>query len=101
MKKVETVLTEHENVELMTKTKFDYITKGKLLKAFILGYLREDPDIRSFVNKLKENMGVSKKKRERQAVILRKTERFYDKHSFTDEEITNIFDLIESEGIDL
>jgi hypothetical protein len=46
-------------------------------------------------------MGVSKKKRERQAVILRKTERFYDKHSFTDEEITNIFDLIESEGIDL
>ena len=101
MKKVETSLGDHEYVDLMTKTKFDYITKGKLLKAFILGYLREDPNIRAYVNNLKEELGVSKKKRERQAVALRKVERVYDKHSFTDEELTSIFDLIESEGIDL
>ena len=101
MKKIELTLTEHENVELMTKTKFDYISKGKLLKAFILGYLREDPLIRSFVENLKENLSVSKKKRERQAVALNKVQKVIDKHSFTDEEITNIFDLIESEGIDL
>lgn len=101
MKKIELTLTEHENVELMTKTKFDYISKGKLLKAFIVGYLREDPLIRSFVENLKENLSVSKKKRERQAVALNKVQKVIDKHSFTDEEITNIFDLIESEGIDL
>ena len=100
MKKVETSLSEHENVELMSKTKFDYISKGKLLKAFILGYLREDPLIRSFVENLKEDLGVSKKKRDRQAVALRRVDRVVKKHTFTDDEITNIFDLIEGEGIE-
>lgn len=100
MKKVETTLSEHENVELMTKTKFDYISKGKLLRAFILGYLREDPLIRSFVENLKEDLGVSKKKRDRQAVALRRVDRVLKKHTFTDDEITNIFDLIEGEGIE-
>lgn len=100
MKKVETSLSEHENAELMTKTKFDYISKGKLLKAFILGYLREDPLIRSFVENLKEDLGVSKKKRDRQAVALRRVDRVIKKHTFTDDEITNIFDLIEGEGIE-
>lgn len=100
MKKVETALSEHENVELMTKTKFDYISKGKLLRAFILGYLREDPLIRSFVENLKEDLGVSKKKRDRQAVALRRVDRVLKKHTFTDDEITNIFDLIEGEGIE-
>jgi hypothetical protein len=95
------MLTDHENVELMTKAKFDYIGKGKLLKAFILGYIREDPNIRSYVEKLKEELGVSKKKRERQASALRKIERVYDKHSFTDEEIQDMFDLIENEGKEL
>ena len=69
MKKVEVSLNEHENVELMTKTKFDYISKGKLLRAFILGYLREDPLIRNFVENLKADLGVSKKKREKERVI--------------------------------
>lgn len=101
MKKVEVSLNEHENVELMTKTKFDYISKGKLLRAFILGYLREDPLIRNFVENLKVDLGVSKKKREKQAVALRKVDRIVKKHTFTDDEITNIFDLIEGEGIDL
>jgi len=101
MKNIELILTEHENVELMTKTKFDYISKSKLLKAFILGYLREDPNIRNFVENLKKELGVSKKKRERQAVALRKFDKTIKKHTFTDDEITNIFDLIESEGIDL
>lgn len=101
MKKVEVSLNEHENVELMTKTKFDYISKGKLLRAFILGYLREDPLIRNFVENLKADLGVSKKKREKQAVALRKVDRTIKKHTFTDDEITNIFDLIEGEGIDL
>lgn len=100
MKKVETTLSEHENVELMTKTKFDYISKGKLLRAFILGYLREDPLIRSFVENLKEDLGVSKKKRDRQAIALRRVDRVVKKHTFTDDEITNIFDLIEGEGIE-
>lgn len=100
MKKVETSLSEHENVELMTKTKFDYISKSKLLKAFILGYLREDPLIRNFVENLKEDLGVSKKKRDRQAVALRRVDRVIKKHTFTDDEITNIFDLIEGEGIE-
>ena len=100
MKKVETTLSEHENVELMTKTKFDYISKGKLLRAFILGYLREDPLIRNFVENLKEDLGVSKKKRDRQAVALRRVDRVLKKHTFTDDEITNIFDLIEGEGIE-
>ena len=100
MKKVETSLSEHENVELMSKTKFDYISKGKLLRAFILGYLREDPLIRSFVENLKEDLGVSKKKRDRQAVALRRVDRVVKKHTFTDDEITNIFDLIEGEGIE-
>ena len=101
MKKVEVSLNEHENVELMTKTKFDYISKGKLLRAFILGYLREDPLIRNFVENLKADLGVSKKKREKQAVALRKVDRTIKKHTFTDDEITNIFDLIEGEGTDL
>ena len=100
MKKVETSLSEHENVELMSKTKFDYISKGKLLRAFILGYLREDPLIRSFVENLKEDLGVSKKKRDRQAIALRRVDRVVKKHTFTDDEITNIFDLIEGEGIE-
>jgi hypothetical protein len=81
---------------LLTKVKFDYLSKNKLLKALILGYLREDPLIRQYVEKLKEESGVSKNKRSKQAVVLRRLDKFYEKHTFTDDEISNIFDLIES-----
>ena len=67
-----------------------------MLKALILGYLREDPLIRQYVEKLKEESGVSKNKRSKQAVVLRRLDKFYEKHTFTDDEISNIFDLIES-----
>lgn len=96
MKEIVTSITEHENVELLTKVKFDYLNKGSLLKALILGYLREDPLIRAYIEKLKEESGVSGKKRKRQQMVLRKLDKFYEKHTFTDDEISNIFDLIES-----
>ena len=54
MKEVATSITEHEHVELMSRIRFDYLNKSKLLKALILGYIREDPLIREYVEKLKE-----------------------------------------------
>lgn len=99
MKEVVTSITEHEHVELMTRIKFDSLNKSKLLKAFIVGYIREDPLIREYVEKLKEEFGVSKNKRKRQASSLRKLEKFYDNQTFTKEEISNIFDIIESEEV--
>jgi hypothetical protein len=100
MREVSTSITEHENVELLTKVKFDYLNKNKLLKALILGYIREDPLIREYIEKLKEESGVSKKKRKRQAIVMRKLDKFYEKHTFTDDEISNIFDLIESGDVE-
>lgn len=97
MKEVITSITEHEHVELMTRIRFDYLNKSKLLKALILGYIREDPLIREYIEKLKEELGVSKIKRKRQTSSLRKLEKFYDSQTFTKEEISNIFDIIESE----
>jgi len=96
MREVSTSITEHENVELLTKVKFDYLSKNKLLKALILGYIREDPLIREYVEKLKEESGVSNKKRKRQAVVMRKLDKFYENHTFSDEEIANIFDMIDT-----
>ena len=96
MKEVATSITEHEHVELMSRIRFDYLNKSKLLKALILGYIREDPLIREYVEKLKEESGVSNKKRNKQAVVMRKLDRFYENHTFSNEEISNIFDLIDT-----
>lgn len=96
MKDVSTSITEHEHIELMTRIRFDYLNKSKLLKALILGYIREDPLIREYVEKLKEESGVSKNKRKRQGIVLRKLDKFYENHTFSDEEISNIFDMIET-----
>ena len=79
MKEVATSITEHEHVELMSRIRFDYLNKSKLLKALILGYIREDPLIREYVEKLKEESGVSNKKRKKQAVVMRKLDRFYER----------------------
>ena len=96
MKEVSTSITEHEHVELMSRIRFDYLNKSKLLKALVLGYIREDPLIREYVEKLKEESGVSNKKRKKQAIVMRKLDRFYENHTFSNEEISNIFDLIDT-----
>ena len=49
-----------------------------------------------YVEKLKEESGVSNKKRKKQAVVMRKLDRFYENHTFSNEEISNIFDLIDT-----
>ena len=52
-KKIITTISERQLQEVGIRLEFDQITRAELMRAFIFGYIEDDPNIRKYVDTYK------------------------------------------------
>jgi hypothetical protein len=101
-KKVIFTIPENDKAKFKVQLQYDSLTQAQFLRGMIAGYINRDEDFMSFVSKLK---GESKSQNKQQLKRVHKNleERKATKNSFAldDDEVENIFDMLEQEHPDL
>jgi hypothetical protein len=92
--------TLHANLTI--KLKFDDVTKFWFFNEYIKAYLLEDPTLMPFIEKIKESSMLARKFRLKKAKEVRKKEQdIINRFGLNQDEIEDIFDMIEREKEDL
>ena len=98
-KKVVFYDSDKRYADLKIRLQHDGLTQAAFFRGILTGYLSQDPDILSFIDKLKSNKRKpSEKKRDketRQLINIGKEK--LEKLLLDEEEIENIFDILEKE----
>lgn len=85
------------HADLKIRLHYDDIKIREFFNGILIGYLEKNEHIMNFIEEIKENKQVSKKKRKkvnRSSVRAKETERRF---ALDETEIENIFDIIEKE----
>jgi hypothetical protein len=101
-KKISFSITESEKVELKIQLQYDNFTQIGFFKAIIKGYLEKDKDLYTFINKFKkENRIQSKEQRNKIMKNIKEATEIKSKFALNDDEVENIFDILEQEHPEL
>ncbi len=91
--------------ELKIRLQHDGISQAQFFRGIVTGYLMQDGDVLSYVDKLKasKNIGNRTKKsiKEERELINTGRKSSWIKFALGDEEIENIFDILEKQNPDL
>ena len=90
--------------ELKIRLQHDGISQAQFFRGIVTGYLMQDGDVLSYVDKLKASKNIGNRsnksiKEERELINTGKEQ--LDKLALDDEEIENIFDILEKQNPDL
>jgi hypothetical protein len=101
-KRISFMDTDKRNADLIIRLKQDGLTKTKFFRAILDGYLNQDDRIMEFVNEYKLESGSQSKKKAK--VVQSKIEQGKEnkrKFGLNEDEIENIFDILEKQNPDL
>lgn len=90
--------------ELKIRLQHDGISQAQFFRGIVTGYLMQDGDVLSYVDKLKASKNIgnrSKKSIKEERELINTGKEQLDKLALGDEEIDNIFDILEKENPDL
>jgi len=90
--------------ELKIRLQHDGISQAQFFRGIVTGYLMQDGDVLSYVDRLKASKNIGNRtkksiKEERELINTGKEQ--LDKLALGDEEIENIFDILEKQNPDL
>ena len=90
--------------ELKIRLQHDGVSQAQFFRGIVTGYLMQDGDVLSYVDKLKASKNIGNRtkksiKEERELINTGKEQ--LDKLALGDEEIENIFDILEKQNPDL
>ena len=88
----------HRHAKLVMKLKYLQITQSKFFRHIVTGVLADDPRIMNYVEEIVDR---SKKRKNKADKLTEKGIEQYNELGFSDDEMENIFDMIESEFPDL
>tara|TARA_R110002020_G_scaffold37239_17_gene112588 strand:+ start:25332 stop:25667 length:336 start_codon:yes stop_codon:yes gene_type:complete len=90
--------SDHRHAKLKIKLKHDGLSQAQFFRAIVTGYLTEDERILDFVDEYKkENNVQSKDKIKKSRKLIDEGKQNIKNFTFEENEIENIFDLIEKE----
>jgi hypothetical protein len=89
---------EHRHAKFVMKIKYLNITQAKFFRHIITGVINEDPRLMNYVEEIATR---SKTRRKRAEKLEERGIQTYNELGFSDDEVENIFDLLESEFPDL
>ena len=93
---------ESLDANLRIKLRFDDITKFWFFNEYIKAYLIDDPDLAPFIAKIKESSMLSRKFRlKKHKEIKKKEQDIINRFGLNQDEIEDIFDIIEREKGDI
>tara|TARA_R110002012_G_scaffold248679_1_gene425044 strand:- start:134 stop:475 length:342 start_codon:yes stop_codon:yes gene_type:complete len=99
-KKVVFYDSDKRYADLKIRLEHDGLTQAKFFRSILTGYLSQDPDILNFIDKLKakKNKKASDKKRDKETrQLINIGNDKLNKLLLDEEEIENIFDILENE----
>ena len=101
-KKIIFTIPENDKAKFKVQLQYDSLTQAKFLRGMIEGYVNKDADFMKFVAKLK---GEEKVQSKPQLKIVEKNLQqislTQNKFALEDDEVENIFDMLEKEHPDL
>ena len=86
--------------DLKIRLEHDKLSQAKFFRGILTGYLSQDPDILNFVDKLKaskRNDKASKKRNKEIRELVNDGNKTLEKILLNEDEIENIFDILENE----
>ena len=86
--------------DLKIRLEHDKLSQAKFFRVILTGYLSQDPDILNFVDKLKaskRNNKTSKKRNKEIRELVNDGNETLEKVLLNEDEIENIFDILENE----
>jgi len=92
--------TDKRHAELKIKLEYDGMGQSEFFRALVTGYLNEDEDIINYVSVYKQKFG-RQSKRQQAAVSKERQGGMEQQALFAEDEIENIFSIIEKENPDL
>lgn len=87
--------------DLKIRLEHDGLSQAKFFRGILTGYLSKDPDLLNFIDKLKEEANVSKKRIKRDRKLIKDGEEKLDQFYLGSGEIEDIFDILEKENPNL
>ena len=90
--------------ELKIRLQHDGISQAQFFRGIVTGYLMQDGDVLSYVDKLKTSKNIgnrSKKSIKEERRLINTGKEQSNKLALGDEEIENIFDILEKQNPDL
>jgi len=97
-KKIVFTDNDHRHAQLIIRLKHDDLKQSTFFRSLITGYLEEDERITSFIDDLRSQ---SLKKRQKSRKLKMDGKTLHDDAGFSEEQITDLFDLIAEEHPDL
>ena len=92
----------HKHAQLKVRLEYDSLTQAEFFRSLIEGYLNKDTRILKFVEEYKASKGKdSKRNNKYRKKDNEKADDLLQKFGIKDDELENIFDLIEEEFPDL
>ena len=94
--------TDKRHVELKIRLKHDQLTQAEFFRTLISGYLNKDKNVLDFLDKyIEENGKQSRKNLIKNRQLIEEGREINNKFALNQEEIENIFDLLEEEQSEL
>ncbi len=101
-KRISFMDTDKRAAELLIRLKHDGLTKTKFFRAILSGYLERDPSVVEFIERTKDKESVqSKSKLNKIKKIEEKGKKSKNTFGLDQDDIENIFDMLEKEHPDL
>ena len=92
--------TDKRHAELKIRLQYDGLKQSEFFRAMVTGYLEEDPSIMEYVDTYKESDG--RQSGRQQKITQKETKQGRElAKTFAENEIENIFDIIERENPEL
>ena len=92
--------TDKRHAELKIKLQYDGLTQSEFFRAIVTGYLEDDPTMVEYVGTYKAEHG-RQSKRQQKVVQNEMSESKKTASVFAEDELNNIFDIIERENPEL
>ena len=96
--------TDKRFADLKIRLQHDGISQAQFFRGLVTGYLMQDGDILSYVNKLKVSKNIgnrSKKSIKQEKELITNGKEVLGKLALGEDEIENIFDILEKQNPDL
>jgi len=100
--KIMFTVTERTKADFKLQLQYDSLTQVKFFRSLMEGYISKDSDLMIYINKFKKQNSVQNNaQRNRIMTNIKKASEVKNKFALGDDEVENIFDILEKEHPDL
>jgi hypothetical protein len=100
--KVMFTVSERTKADFKLQLQYDSLTQVKFFRALMEGYINRDPELMVYINKFKKSNSIQNNtQRKKTMTNIKEAKVTKNKFALGDEEVENIFDILEKEHPEL